>query len=309
MYKILSIDGGGIKGVFPVSFLATIENTYQKKIYEHFDLIVGTSTGGIIAVGLGLGYSAYEILGFYKKYGLTIFHKLPIWSSLRHWFSHKYDNRPLKEALIATFGDKKLGDSKTRLVIPSATRETGEVYVYKTRHHTKFEKDSEVSVVDVAMATAAAPSFFPQFASSTSVPLVDGGVWANNPINVAVTEAIGVLNWSRDDIKILSIGCTSEVIDINVNAKRFVGKLFWAKKIIELIMSSQSSGACGAAQLLIGHRNVYRINPVVSKNRFKLDSSNCIPDLEGLGNSEARKSLPNLKHFFETKVEPFNPVV
>jgi len=73
MKQILAIDGGGIKGVFPAAFLAKIEETTGKRIVDHFDLIVGTSTGGIIAIGLALGLPASEILQFYESYGPKIF--------------------------------------------------------------------------------------------------------------------------------------------------------------------------------------------------------------------------------------------
>ena len=73
MKRILAIDGGGIKGVFPAAFLATVEDTIKRNVADYFDLIVGTSTGGIIALGLGLGLSAKELLAFYEEHGPIIF--------------------------------------------------------------------------------------------------------------------------------------------------------------------------------------------------------------------------------------------
>ena len=158
MRRILSIDGGGIKGVFPASFLAEVEDAIGDKVARYFDLIVGTSTGGIIALGLGLGMSAREILGFYEKAGPTIFGGRRTWLSLKHWGWAKYSAEPLRTAVESTFGTKRLGDSITRLVIPSFNLTTGEVHVFKTCHHPKFERDYLVRAVDVALATSAAPT-------------------------------------------------------------------------------------------------------------------------------------------------------
>jgi patatin-like phospholipase/acyl hydrolase len=307
MKKILSIDGGGIKGVFPASFLATVEDTVGAKINDHFDLIVGTSTGGIIALGLGMGYSAKEMLSFYEELGPKIFKGNSLFRRLRQIGFAKYDTTPLKEALTSKFGDKRLGDSFNRLVIPSVNLETGEVHVYKTSHNKRFERDYKEKVVGVALATSAAPSYFPSHTSTTGIPLVDGGVWANNPMGLAVVEAIGVLGWDKDDIEILSIGCTSEPSNIKTARKQSRGLAYWGVKMIDLFMSTQSFASYGTALLLLGSKNVYRFSPVVSRGRFGLDSISEIGSLKGLGDSEARKALPSIRHFFSEKADLFIP--
>jgi hypothetical protein len=119
--KILTIDGGGIKGVFPASFLSSIEEHIDGRVSDYFDLIVGTSTGGIIALGLGLGFPAKDILAFYKQYGPAIFGGNGILRRLRRLFYAKYDQRALRSALEKTFGDRRLGQSSARLVIPSCS--------------------------------------------------------------------------------------------------------------------------------------------------------------------------------------------
>jgi len=301
--KVLTIDGGGIKGVFPASFLASIEEKIDGNISEYFDLIVGTSTGGIIALGLGLGFSAKEIQEFYEKYGPEIFKGNRFLKYFQKFVSTKYTNNGLKKALEETFGSRKLGESKNRLVIPSFNLETGEVYVYKTAHHPRFQRDYEESAVHVALATSAAPTFFPVHYTSSGIPLVDGGLWANNPMGMAAVEALGVLDWPKDSVKILSIGCTSEAFKMH----RKGGQLPWAPKIADVFMASQSSASLGTAQLLIGHTNVKRINPIMPSGKFGLDTVKEIETLKGLGVSEARKELPNIGEFFLKKVEPFIP--
>lgn len=305
--KILSIDGGGIKGVFPASFLASIEDSIDGNIGQYFDLIVGTSTGGIIALGLGLGLSAKEILKFYEEHGPNIFRGNRLLKHFRHFTLAKYKNKELKSALEQTFQDKKLGDSLTRLVIPSFNLETGEVYVHKTCHHRKFERDFKKSVVDVAMATSAAPTFFPTYINSYGTPLIDGGIWANNPVGMAVVEAVGVLDWSRDSTKVLSVGCTTEPINIRAGRNRALGILYWIWKLPNVFMIAQSSASVGTAALLVGHDNIKRISPVVSSGKFGLDVVREINRLKGLGDSEARKEGVNIQSFFAEKAEVFEP--
>ena len=306
MKRILTIDGGGIKGVFPASFLATVEDTIEDNIANYFDLIVGTSTGGIIAMGLGLGLSAKEILKFYEESGPYIFGGNRFLRSLRWLGIAKYSSKKLKEKLSICFDQKKLGDSVKRLVIPCTNLETGEVHVYKTAHHPRLQRDYKEEAIEVVLATTAAPTYFRPHKSSSGAPLTDGGIWANNPVCVGVIEAISVLNWPRDSIKVLSIGCTTEPLKINWGRRYSLGIIYWAKKLINLFMLTPSNAALGMASLLIDHDNIIRIEPVVSRGRFSLDQTKEISSLKGLGDSEARKALPKLNEIFlGTPAEPF----
>lgn len=306
-YRILTIDGGGIKGVFAASLLAEFETSLGSPLVECFDLIAGTSTGGIIAIGLGLGLSAQEILNFYEKNGPAIFAGRR-GRSLRPLFAAKYNSKPLHDALMEAFSDKLLGESTTRLLIPSLNLDTGEVHVFKTAHHTCFVRDYKEKAVDVALATAAAPTYFPTHHLGTGEPLVDGGMWANNPMGAAAVEAIGVLGWPRGDVKLLGVGCTESPPDTANRRSR--GLLnYWAKRLVSIFMAGQSSSSLGTAQLLLGHDNVHRISLNVSGGRYKLDGANAISSLKGLGASEARKEYPKVHStFFAEQRQPFVPM-
>ncbi len=308
MRRILTIDGGGIKGVFPASFLATIEDTIDDNIANYFDLIVGTSTGGIIALGLGLGLSAKDILEFYEKSAPHIFGGNRFLRYLRWLGIAKYDSDGLREELLTCFKQRKLGNSTKRLVIPCLNLETGGVHVYKTAHHQRFVRDYKEEAVEVALATSAAPTYFPPHRSPSGIPLIDGGIWANNPVAVAAVEAIGVLNWPRDSISVLSIGCTTEPLKINRGRQSSLGIIYWAKKLINLFMFTPSSAAIGMAGLLVGNDNIIRVNPIVPRRRFSLDRTKEIPSLKGLGDSEARNALPKLREIFlSNRTEQFVP--
>ena len=308
MKRILTIDGGGIKGVFPASFLATIDDSVEGCVADYFDLIVGTSTGGIIALGLGLGLSAQKILAFYEEFGPSIFSGNGKFPWLRWPGTAKYSSAPLTEALETCFGDKKLGDSKKRLVVPSLNLENGKVYIYKTAHHPRLEKDYKEKAVDVALATAAAPTYFPTHRSPTGIPLIDGGMWANNPVGMSVVEAITLLGWPRDSLKVLSIGCTTEPLNVKWGREVALGKPYWAFKLLDVFMHAQSHASLGTAQLLAGHDNIIRIDEGVSQGKFSLDGTKEIDSLKGLGDFQARHALPKLREvFFGNPVEPFEP--
>ncbi|WP_445154673.1 CBASS cGAMP-activated phospholipase [Arthrobacter sp. Hor0625] len=309
MKRILTIDGGGIKGVFPAAFLADLEDELDQPIASYFDLIVGTSTGGIIAIGLGLGIPAHEILRFYEERGPEIFRGGKGLGRLKQLFTAKYNPAPLKAALVDVFGDRKLGESSTRLMIPSLDLETGAVHVMKTAHHPRFERDYKMLAVDAALATAAAPTYFPTHRLSVGIPLVDGGMWANNPMGPAAVEALGILEWQKGDVKLLSIGCTDEVFTMKADRKRQLGLNYWATRLVGVFMAGQSSSSLGTAQLLLGHENVVRVSPTVSPKRFQLDGIEEISSLRGLGSSLSRIESPKLRPvFFNEPAEQFKPM-
>ncbi len=309
-FKILSIDGGGIKGTFVAALLSHFEDIYCKpneNIASYFDLIAGTSTGGILALGLGLGLPAKDILGFYKTYGQRIFPQpktfLHKWNEkFKNWIYDRYDRRPLEQALSAVFANRKLGEAKTRLLIPSFNLETGQVYIYKTAHHARLKCDYKESVCTIALATSAAPSYFPVY-KNRHIPLVDGGIWANNPALVAITEAQTLLKQNLANISLLSIGCTEKPFNVETSTK---GKLRWACALVDLFSQGQHSWTHGSAQLLLQDR-YKRISPIMPSNRFSLDGVENINKLEGLGESTARQELDNVKQFFQKKIQPFIP--
>lgn len=130
-FRILSLDGGGIMGAFAASALAAFERATGKKVVEHFDTITGTSTGGIIAIGLAMGASAADICRFYEEEGATIF---PGRVGVKKWlgrfkdlFRPKFSNEALRETITKVVGDRPLKEAKTRLVIPSYDVNVGKV--------------------------------------------------------------------------------------------------------------------------------------------------------------------------------------
>ena len=131
----------------------------------------------------------------------------------------------------------------------------------------------------------------------------------NNPIAVALVEAIGVLKWPANDLRVLSLGGTTTALSVDWGRAHSLGKFGWAEKIADVFMAGQASGAMGMAQHLIADRkNIVRISPFVG-DRYELDSRDEIPSLKGFGASEARKALPVLRPLFfeECVTEVFEP--
>lgn len=268
-FQILALDGGGIKGLFSAAVLAHIERDFSTKITQHFDLITGTSTGGIIALGLGNGLSPKEIVDFYINEGPKIF-PTKRFSFLSKYFCCKYDNQSLKECLIECFQDKILGDSVVRLVIPSYNINEDDLYLFKTPHNERLRRDWKVPMWKVAMATSAAPTYFPVFSELDSIRLVDGGVWANNPTMVGIIEAINLLEVDYKSIRVLNLGTTDPVKGRPVNLNRG-GLWSWKKQAIEVALRGQSLGAYTHAKLMLGDDKIVRLDPPVPDGLFELD--------------------------------------
>jgi len=268
-FRILAIDGGGIRGIFPAAVLAALEQRFLagSSVAEYFDLIVGTSTGGIIALGLAAGLPASGLRDLYVERGNEIFPPSGVGfiGAVRRWlkdrsrlFRYSYDSAALEGVLQEVLGDRKLGHARTRLCIPSFEGRYGEVFVFKTPHHPDFRKDLHEQMVTVALATAAAPTYFrPHRAGGYT--FVDGGIWANNPVMIGLTEALSSFNVSRERVRILSLGCGSDPYTVD-NAKILMGGMLHWRDIIVAAMRLQSQNALGQTGLLIGPENQLRLD-------------------------------------------------
>lgn len=294
-FQILSLDGGGYRGVFIAAVLAGYEQDHQLRIADAFDMIAGTSTGGIIALALGAGLSAEDIVGFYAKNGPKIFGGRGLRSVVQLGRS-KFAQRRLRDALEDVFGDKLLADSSVPLCIPSYDLESDDVVVFRTPHHEKLRRDWRESMVDVALATSAAPTFFPAFVTKDGRRLVDGGVWANNPSMVGLTEAITTLDAELSAIRLLSVGTTRDVSERPRKLDRG-GVVQWATSIPTVIMRGQSRGVENAVGFLLPKTQILRIDPPVPHGLLGLDKTRTA-NLTARGSSTARQTSPDFNRVF-----------
>lgn len=247
-FKILSIDGGGIKGLYSAQVLAKFEEVFNTNLSNHFDLICGTSTGGIIALGASLKIPMSEVVKFYEQKGPGIFTQWIKWGGMggKHLLSlrqalilNKYGSRPLRKALEEVFGTKTLSESHNLLCIPAYNITNGCPRIFKKDYGTLCE-DGDKSYVDVALATSAAPTYFP-VKEINHVHYVDGGLFANNPVLVGLTEYL--FKWAHtgmfDGVEILSISSCDKSCGESPKFKKrsFLG---WKNTLFDSYSSGQS---------------------------------------------------------------------
>ncbi len=273
-FRILAIDGGGIKGIFPAAFLAGLEKRFLggASVARYFDLIAGTSTGGIIAMGLGAGLTAAELRDLYLNRGLEIFPPQRwlgrLLGKARQFVLYRYNRDALARVLDETFGQKTFGESKSRLCVPSFDGRHSEVYIFKTPHHPDYKRDRWEQMRKVAEATSAAPTFFRPLEDG-GYSFVDGGVWCNNPIMVGLVDALACFAVPRERVRILSLGCGDNPYTVGVT-KKLGGFLAW-KDIILAAMRLQSHNALGQAGLLIGADRIVRVDAPEREKPIQLD--------------------------------------
>lgn len=290
-----------MNGAIAAGILKTVEETLGIKTADYFDLIVGTSTGGILALGLALGIPATSLNDFYHTRGEKIFPKSAssLRGLIRSIFCSKYSDEGLKCELQAVFNDRLLGDCRVPVVIPAYDLAGNKVRMFKTRHHDRFQIDHKIAAWKVARATSAAPTYLPACREIEHAQLIDGGVFANNPITVGATEALGVFGAAASDIEILSIGTTRAVKRHRASLDS-AGLAMWGPRIADLFSDAQSALALSQAQLLVGKDRILHINPDVAEGEFKLDQYQADRH-QSLGADCARDNLPEMRRrFFST---------
>ena len=273
-FRILSIDGGGIKGIFPAAVLTFLEDSCLdgQPVGDYFDLIAGTSTGGIIALGLGAGLPARSLLDLYVNQGYRVFppeQRQKGRKLLRRLWRNRYDRAPLDELLRQTLGDRTLRESRYRLLIPATEARHGDPAVYKTPHHPGYFLDGDKPMAEVAAATSAAPTYLEPVVQD-GYTLLDGGIWANNPAMMALVEALTCFAVEREQIAILSIGCGQDGFRITSRQAVGAGQYQW-REIIYVAMHYQSLTAVNQAGLLIGRDKVTRLDRPEGAGRIELD--------------------------------------
>ncbi|MCY4331993.1 MAG: CBASS cGAMP-activated phospholipase [Cyanobacteria bacterium MAG CAR1_bin_15] len=303
-FKILSIDGGGILGLLPCMILAELENRFLdgQPIGRCFDMIVGTSTGGIIALGLGQDKSAKQVSSLYIERGKHIFPGNQFSRLLRNVLQvviSSYSRRNLENELRREFRDVLFGSATVPTCIPSFDGRYGEPYIFKTPHHPDYKKDQNERLVNVGLSTAAAPTFFSAVERDGYV-FVDGGIWANNPAMIGVVDALTCFDIDRTQIRLLSLGCGQEIYRMRW-WHRIGGLCTWAQQFYRSAMRAQSHNALGQAGLLIGRSNLIRLDaPEVSKHVAMDDVDRAIVEMPPVARSLVEGAGQHIADLFLT---------
>ncbi len=251
--KLLSIDGGGIRGVIPAVLLAEIEKRTGKRTAQLFNLIAGTSTGGILALALTKPdakgepqYSAAELVSFYieqgeKIFSRTLWHKLIAAGNL---IETKFPASGIEQVLDAFFGDARLADAVTDVVVTSYEIERRQPFLFKSSN-AKLLTGYDFPMKTVARATSAAPTYFEPLKLAVTgtndyYALIDGGVYANNPAMCGLVEARTRYPQANNYMAV-SLGTGELTRAIPYDHARKWGVAGWAKPVLEIVLDGVSS--------------------------------------------------------------------
>jgi len=309
-FKILSIDGGGIKGLYSSTILEHLEQRFGP-LSEYFDMICGTSTGGLIALGLALKIPAKEISKIYEKDGKKIFPKQTRLGGIirQSLWRGKYSDAPLKEVLGAFFGEKTVADLENLVCIPSYSLTDARPWIFK-RDHGKLDRDNKTLLTDVALATSAAPTYFPvcEIPHYNNKQFIDGGVWANNPTLVGVIEALTYFvgkDKEFSSIEILSVSSLNNAAGKPIGLKRHRSFVNWRNDLFDTSLIGQShfsdyfmNKLCGINDIKISYERIPSEQVSAEQQHLvKLDcaSEKAIQFIKGKGNDRGQLAKKDLK--------------
>lgn len=246
-FHVLALSGGGYRGLFTARILAEIEAHIGAPIATRFDLIAGTSIGGILALALALEIPAQTMVELFERHGDDIFKaRFSLKGVLRSQYTQEGLERLLRTDAI--FGNKVLGECRHRVIVPAINYTTGQPVMFKTPHHANFQRDHRHQVVDVALATSAAPGYFPRHVFN-DCQYVDGGLFANAPGLLAVHEAQHFLGQPRKNLHVVAIGTMSSKFTVDPRRNRAGGTFDWGgispmqtpKRLFGLAISAQET--------------------------------------------------------------------
>ncbi len=283
-YRILSIDGGGMKGIFTAYAVWKLEEEYGIKLADHFDMIVGTSTGALISSGLLLGKSGKEIFDQYADKDNKIFStKKGLTQQAKSIFYAGYDHTSLENELIAEFGNKKLKDlyrlsNEKDFAFFSANFTKAKPIIYASPSLKSSEMvRQDATIVEALRTTTAAPFYFEPFKDEKDNLLLDGGLWANNPSLSAVTLAATVYEFNMDQIEVLSFGQTfTSDLTFELVRGRDLIKNPMKNQFIQLLMSILTLSINSQTEMvenLLGER-VYRYSPEIEQKGISVSEVN-----------------------------------
>jgi predicted acylesterase/phospholipase RssA len=294
---ILSIDGGGIRGVIPALVLAAIEDGTEHRIHELFDVIAGTSTGGILALGLTLPrgeqarYTAAELAALYREQGKEIFPG-EFLGKMRQFFGPKYPERGRRAVLEGRFGDARLQSALTEVFVTSYDIAGQQPFFFRREDARKWPgRDFRMS--DAALATSAAPTYFPPVKlhepeARRDLVLVDGGVFANNPSMCGYVDRVAG-NAEDGDTLIVSLGTGEpQPRPIAYGRARHWGLIGWARRLIDVIFAGVTETTEYELDQILPKGKHERYQPKLPKADEALDAPKHVEALERIARTMIR---------------------
>lgn len=320
--RVLAMCGGGVRGLYSITLLSKWERRLADKtgqndlnIASYFDLLAGTSIGGILALGLASGKNARYLAELLNTHRKEIFPKKREWFGLPLLWAAKYEATPLKDLLEQEFGLRTMGELTSRCIIPAVNISTGQPLMFKTGHLDEYVRDPLVKVSDVALATSAAPTYFPPHKCQSpdlNAYMCDGGLIANSPALIAFHEAVHKLGWQQESVHVLGIDALNapSTIDHGTIGKAGYWKL-WGKgeRLIDITMSSNSAMQDYMLKQVIGQRftRMATTIPMQQASRITLDNAEDIAAEAMIAHAEntAANAYRDVEYLFDAPVAPF----
>lgn len=296
--KLLSLSGGGFRGFFQANILSYMEAELGMPLARLFALIAGTSIGGINALSLAAEIPTGKMIDFYKEWGPKIFPKIRCPLGVGGIIRQKFSDKPLRAALEQLFEDRTIEDLKHNVLIPAVNLSTGMPKVFKTPHHDNLVMDKQYRLVDVALATSAAPTYFPihKMDELYGWYMVDGGLVANHPGLYACIEAEQFLNMGSQPYKLLHIGTMSSGITDVCNTVNSGFLTRWRGKLFDLSISAQEAATENILKFKLGPDRYMKIDVTPPKEQVKsiaLDKAN--PKAQQILSQQARDAYQNAR--------------
>lgn len=300
-FHILTLDGGGTRGIYTAQLLANIERAFQAPLKKCFNLIAGTSAGAIIAGAAATGIPMEEIVYLFEKEAPQLFRKK--W--YRHpLFSSRYAKELLAKVLAKHLPELFLNDIATPLMITCSDLINGSGYVFKTGGYRNpalhTSNDSEpllnVRLREAILASCAAPTFFDPSLIGNAL-LSDGSLWASNPSLVALTEAVSVFGRNIDELRMLSIG-TGRSQNMYRKHRKWGFLTGWGgQKIISYLLTVQSQTAAEMTKSLL-KENYLRVNPQI--DFWELDGVGQLAHLKSLAARDFERLAAEIETFIRS---------
>jgi len=300
--------------MLPATLLTLVEERITGGVPagRYFDMIAGTSTGGILALGLGTDHSAAAIRDLYVEHGPKIFPRRYAECAALRWLQkatafvsdvrrYRYKADALEAALDNVFAGDLFGISERRLVIAALDWNT-EVNVFKTPHHEDYKRDWKETLKTVARATSAAPTFFKAYEDGER-RFLDGGLWANNPTMCAVVDALACYDVSRRAISVLSLGCAES--GYTLKPGHAAGGLWTWREVFSASVHLQSQNAVGQARLLLGGDKVLRVDAQLTDPIDMDDYARSAAELPGAAEALFAEHEDALREFFDVQRPPY----
>lgn len=287
-YGVLSLDGGGIRGVVTARLLEHIEQAHPGFVAST-DLVAGTSTGGIIALAVKAGVPLKQITELYVKQGKTIFRDtlLDDMKDLGRLLGAEYSNKGLQMICRDVLGDRTMRDLAPSVLVttfelaPPAPAHPNDAHTYRPwiiHNVAGTDEDGDTPAWKAAMYTSAAPTYFPSFEGK-----IDGGVYANNPSMIALAQTQDPRNSHRPElgaVRLLSLGTGTQSTVIKGDRHDW-GIKQWARPLIDLMIDGVSGISDFQCRQWLGDRYA-RFNPVLPPGlRVGLDAADRADELAG----------------------------